>query len=451
MSNNNQNPFMKKRWYVVILFLIIPLIGVLEKTVGLYCRIFSCEQVIDEGQIFANLPSNDRSDIYNLRLLEKSIYSNNKLKLGGARNDELIDYYVNANNFLNDTTNLTSDINILISPAGTGKSLIYRKIKSIFTKDSLKTFNKISLNELCDCGKLPCNMFEPMKQLSNRHSGFDYDFNLLPFANGETIKSLIYERIATIDSTKINIVVIDDCDELHPKAIDQLIRELFKKPSTIKHKTRYILLGRPEGFKAFLRGTHRPPFNSFEIHHINSPNYSTTGDLRLRIRDYKKYGFPDLDSNLVYDRLLNSSQAIQSFALKELSNLAGGNYLLDEFNKYDSLSIDSLKHDLYLAYIGRNSGTHCRPLQDDEVYTYLLRSVARQYLGKIDVDGYFRVNNMDKVAVTFFSNGEHKEVEVFVQDVLDFSGLIDYKPIYGGEHVDYKFHPIWLHRHLAEL
>jgi hypothetical protein len=209
-------------------------------------------------------------------------------------------------------------------------------------------------------------------------------------------------------------------------------------------KWKFFLIGRAEAFRNYFTQTHKVSAAYYERYYLANPSYRTSGDIKFRIRDYYESENKEIDTLLVFEKFINSSDTMKAFVKQQLSDLQCGNYIIAEFNKSQINNLVSLKRLLYFSYLKRAKQTHCRPAENDKLYNGLLKQVALNYANKIDENGFFLVTSDDEVSVDFCYNKFQKSVSVKVQDLLEFSGIVDMKPI-TDNHTYYKFTPQWIH------
>ncbi len=445
----NESKTKNNRFYLIIFIIIIPLGAGLTKYFDLYCKIVDCEECSGEITLI-DIYQKSSIAINKLSEIEKKDNSNLTLDELPQRYEKLIEYYKENNDKDLFAFENLMDLNLVIASAGIGKSMFYRESKKLLKKNSVN-IQKISLNEICNCHDENNEDYSQKAQLKNNSSDWDYIFNSLPYSNNISLTSLLARNDINYDSLSLNYLVIDDCDEWHPQTIDKLITEIYNYTSRKGNDKnwKFILLGRAEGFRFSTTKTNKIPFDKYKRFYLTSPVYKTTGDIMYRIKDYKNHEAPHIDTNLVYTRLISKRGNLKKFILRELQNLQGGNYLIEEYNRKDINSIQELKDNLFAAYLKRNMNTHCRPGSNNNLYLQLLRQVALKYQNSVDSSGFFRIKGTEESKLYYCINDDKKLITVNEQDLFEYSGIIALKPI-NSIHTDYSFSPIWIHKYLID-
>lgn len=341
-----------------------------------------------------------------------------------------------------------SKVNIYVGPAGSGKSFIFKNLKKIFESehDNYDVVS-VSLSDMCKCSNSSCFGQNKKEQLYNTNSSWPYNFSMLP--NVENFKLFSILRLNQFSgNSKKRVVLIDDCDEWHPDFTNNLVMKIFDTINSKKCNISFFLFGRPEGFRKLLNDTHIAHGSAYKVNYINNPVFKSEGDIKLRVKEY--FAFKEgLDTLKIINTIFNANEIEKNFYISELRHLAWGNNLLDELNTGKSYSLYELKSNLFSAMLKRNQRSHCRPLMDDKLYFSLLIACAKKFASSVQSDGFFRVSSSDKISLKYCVNDQWKSVDINTQDLLEFSGIIDIKPI-NSINCSYKFHPFWIHSYLAK-
>jgi len=431
--------------YILIFAILIPLCGFIMGLWKFKCEILGCPDCESESIVF-NSPNYRISELRNLNKAYANEFDFSSIVDSAEAFNKLSKYYQKQNEFYKISTT-KHYLNFIIGHAGSGKSFVFREISSLLPNAKFNV-KKVSLNKLCKCRDTNCTGWVSQKQLETTSSEYTNTFSSLPLNSKLSIQHLLKENQITHDKLKQNILFIDDCDEVHPLTITSLIQSITDfNNSSDKPKWKFFLIGRAEAFRDYFTQTHREPATNYERYYLKSPQYRTLGDINFRILDCKEFENKDIDPLLVSKRIIGSPDSLKAFAKRQLSDLQCGNYIIAELNKSNIRSIDSLQTLLYLSYLKRSEQTHCRPSEKDRLYKGLLKQVALDYANKVDGDGFFLVKSDDEVKVEFCDNKVSKSVSVKVQDLLEFSGIVDVRPL-SDNHSNYKFTPFWIHRFL---
>lgn len=446
-KEGNKDKVENSKLYIWIFIILIPLCGAIGGLWKFKCEVFGCQECNSES-ITYNYSAYSKEKQQNLTTAYAKEFDYSTITDSVECYGKLSNYYQAQNKAVFEKISTTPFfLNFIIGHAGSGKSFVYREISSLLPKEKYN-IKKVSLNKLCKCSDNSCDGWISQKQLTTTSSEYNKTFSALPLNSKLSIQDLLTKNQVAYDKSKQNILFIDDCDEVHPMAITSLIQSITDLAnSNNSSKWKFFLIGRAEAFRNYFTQTHKVSATNYERYYLESPNYRTTGDIRFRIRDYQQFENKEIDTTEVYDRIIKSSDTIKAFVKKQLCDLQCGNYIIAEFNKSPFGNLDSLKTLLYLSYLKRAKQTHCRPAENDKLYKGLLKQVALDYASKTDKEGFFLVTSDDEVSVEFCDNKVKKIVSVKVQDILEFSGLIDMKPI-TDNHTYYRFTPFWLHEFL---
>lgn len=252
------------------------------------------------------------------------------------------------------------------------------------------------------------------------------------------------------------VVVLDGIDEVHDDAsrlmLERVDEYILRRDQDAIPFIRFLISGRPEGFAAWLSAPERLLENTkietqFDL---VGPRYVTAGDLAFRVAGYLEFALGDAftpDLLAAYTESFTEAVSRHPFLRYTTSNLAFGNFVIDQTAPGLDTSERTLKARLFDDILARNVNTHGRPGADSEfdgAYRRALEDIAVKY---IDVDDRGRFNVSSDDSVECFADDGESLGRVRVRDVLNRSGVAF---LTDPRVHRYQFDPFWLHAHLIE-
>lgn len=366
----------------------------------------------------------------------------------------LLNYYIKANrHLLSNLMKSKEKIKLVIGTPGCGKSFLFKNIDSVLKNEHIHIMH-YDLYKQCRL-YYPDQRFEKLPQLQSSPLGQNIILRYLPNNPNFCLSDILAEVNTQYQKSKTNYLFIDACDEVHPNAIRHLLStmtdSLQKNPDINWH---FILMGRPEAFKAYWDDPHTGNV-SIHIDTIVNPQFLSIGDLRLRVKDAlnnsnNSHLIQDTSITKIPEKLyeLACHKENKEFIMNTINHLQLGNYLIEILAETNSEStISQLQNLLFDRLLKRSEQTHGK-ITNLELYKKLLKQVAINYAEKVDKQGFFNVNPSDETSVIFRKFGNKESLSFNTQDLLDFSGLLTTTSKYPHR---YRFHPLWLHHYLLNL
>ena len=262
-----------------------------------------------------------------------------------------------------------------------------------------------------------------------------------------SIRALLMARGRGEDSRHKPFIIIDDLDEIHAESSQLVLRSIEELISGDSENgfLHFVVFGRPEGFAPWLRDASQVPLVSVSKFILHGPRYSTMGDIEFFYNnyfDFKGIGKPPKKEVQDFTELVQKLP----FLSHSLSNLALGNFVVEQSHLNPMRTEAALKYQLYDNLLDRNHQKNGRPARHLGDYGLILEKIAVRYAGRVDEDGFFIVGFADNVRVT---RADGTPIEVRVRDVLDRSGIAFLDPVEFTT-TRYRFDPLWVHAHLIE-
>ena len=270
---------------------------------------------------------------------------------------------------------------------------------------------------------------------------------------------LLGGTVCSNDGVLRPLIVLDGIDEIHDasarailETVDDYILHRDQDAVPFIH---FLISGRPEGFASWLSASERKLANT-EIEtqlDLQGGRYVTAGDLAFRAASYFEFApvaaeFTDEDV-AEYTASFIDALRRHPFLRYTTSNLAFGNFVIDQTAPGLDASEHALKTRLFNDILQRDVDTHGRPgasSEFDGAYRRALEDIAAKYID-VDEQGRFTVSSDDTVDC-FGDDGESLG-HLRVRDVLNRSGVA----VLTDPRVTttrYRFDPFWVHAHLIE-
>lgn len=254
------------------------------------------------------------------------------------------------------------------------------------------------------------------------------------------------------------LIVLDGIDEIHDDAarliLERIDDYILQRDKTAIPFVHFLISGRPEGFATWLTASERHQENT-DIERnfdLQGPKYVTAGDLTFRVRAYLEFIFGDdfTDEDVAeYSVGFFDALTRHPFLRYTTSNLAFGNFVIDQTALELGTSERTLKARLFDDILERDVDTHGRPGADSEfdaAYRHALEDIAARYVD-VDSQGRFSVSPDDTVEC-FGEDGDSLG-RLRVRDVLNRSGMA-FLSDPRRTSTRYRFDPFWVHGHLLE-
>lgn len=428
------------------------------------CQLFGCQAFV--GEYSADRDAGTVLSSAELCAVDATLAFDLDLDSDAAK-DSLVDYYNAANPALID--NLADvaakfeggeqhgGVTYLRGAAGVGKSFVMTTITGGFAASDqcYVEFADLFAASTEDRG------FEVELRPDLATTNGAHVFNELPTISQPAdfdMKAVLEAIGCADDGMPRPLIVLDGIDEIHDDAarlilerIDDYILDRDKQEIPFVH---FLISGRPEGFATWLAASERHQENTDieKNFDLSGPKYVTGGDLTFRVRAYLEFIFgDDFTEQDVADYRDGFVDALtrHPFLRYTTSNLAFGNFVIDQTATGSDTSERALKARLFDDILERDVDTHGRPGADsefDDAYRHVLEDIAARY---VDVDSQGRFSVSPDESVECFDDDGESLGRLRVRDVLNRSGMaILSDPRVASTR--YRFDPFWLHGHLIE-